>query len=145
MTVAKLGACLLLITRCTQPWNNFLQIYTQHIYRRKLQSRNTRGFPDESKKTNKENSCLEKILSEEEISLTETNSNGQLLKFSTGKIYSLKDQKYGENVNRMCELIFEGKSSSMILNNKIKRYRCRDYNKVYKNGRSQFILLRPIC
>ena len=118
MTVAKLGACLLLITRCTQPWSNFLQIYAQHNYKRKLKSRSTRKLSDESKKTNKENSCLEKILSEEEISLTETNSNGQLLKFSIGKIYSLKDQKYGENVNRMCELIFEGKSSSMILNNK---------------------------
>ena len=118
MTVAKLGACLLLITRCTQPWNNFLQIYTQHIYRRKLQSRNTRGFQDESKKTNKENSCLEKILNEEEISLAEAKSNCQLLRFASGKIYSIKDQKYGENVNRMCELVFEGKSSTMSLNNK---------------------------
>ena len=118
MTVAKLGACLLLITRCTQPWNNFLQIYTQYIYRRKLQSRNTRGFPDESKKANKENSCLEKILNEEEISLAEAKSNGQLLRFASGKIYSIKDQKYGENVNRMCELVFEGKSSTMSLNNK---------------------------
>jgi len=118
MTVAKLGACLLLITRCTQPWNNFLQIYTQYIYRRKLQSRNTRGFPDESKKANKENSCLEKILNEEEISLAEAKSNCQLLRFASGKIYSIKDQKYGENVNRMCELVFEGKSSTMSLNNK---------------------------
>lgn len=117
MTVAKLGACLLLITRCTQPWNNFLQIYAQHDYKRKLQLTNARKFTNEIRIINEKNNCLGNILNEEEISLANEKNNCQLLRFETGKIYSIKDQKYGEDVNRMCELIFEGKSSSMTLNN----------------------------
>ena len=118
ITAAKLGACILLITRCIQPWNNFVQIFARYTYLYKFElddagiskaqtsyERLTRG------------SELEYSLNKSEILIQNTSSNKGSFKLTGKTINSLKDKNYGVDVRKFCESMFDGHLSSIRVNN----------------------------
>jgi len=117
LTVAKLGACILLITRCIKPWNNFVQIFARYSYFNKLKML---GSPimesDKSEKYLKNNNKFKGNLCKNELVFTNTSSPRETFKLRAKTVNSLKDKNYGVDVKRFCESLFDGGLSRIKIN-----------------------------
>ena len=117
MTAAKLGACILLASKCLQPWNNFILVYARYKYIEKMKLRDQRKLNKENIETKKVSpSDLKKNLHGKSISLVNNENRDESFILETGKIYSIKDEKFGTDVDKFFESIFDGKFSKIQIN-----------------------------
>ena len=117
ITTAKLGACILLTTRCIKPWYNFIQIFSKYNYINNSNRPNLSSIePIEAGAYLINNKQLKSSLKRTEIVFTNTSGTRVSFKLKAKTINSLKDDNYGIDVKRFCESLFDGKLSRIKIN-----------------------------
>ena len=117
ITTAKLGACILLTSRCIKPWYNFIQIFSKYNYINNSNRPNLSSIePVEAGAYLISNKQLKSSLKRTEIVFTNTSGTRVSFKLKAKTINSLKDDNYGIDVKRFCESLFDGKLSRIKMN-----------------------------